>query len=82
MAEPYYKTSKITGRTYDLFNCVHLLNIRQICAYIRKNVPIEDIEVSEDKNKNPMLVFIFDKTLSKNAYDEWCKNKPDKKETT
>lgn len=72
MAKPYYKKSCITGRKYDLFNCVRILNLRQVCRYIELNTPIEDIEVGKDKNGNPCLVFLFDRNLSKDAYDKWC----------
>ena len=71
--EPYYKTSKITGRTYNLFNICRILNLTQVCYYLEQNVPIEDIEVSEDRKQgNPILVFYFDRDLSKEAYDNWC----------
>ncbi len=69
---PYMKKSAVTGRTYNLFNCVRILNLRQVCRYLELNTPIEDIEVGENKDGNPCLVFLFDRDKSKDAYDRWC----------
>lgn len=75
MKEEFYRTSKITGRKYNLFQSVKILNLSQVCAYIKKEVPIEDIQVSQDRNGKDILVFYFDRDLSHDAYDEWCRNK-------
>ena len=73
MVQPYYKKSEITGRIYNLFNVCRILNLSQVCYYLNQHVPIEDIEVSEDRKfSNPILVFLFDRDLSKEAYDNWC----------
>lgn len=73
MIDKYYKTSKITGRTYDLFEIVRILNIQQAIWYLQNDVPLEDIEISEDRRTGlPVLVFYFSKTLSQNAYSIWC----------
>lgn len=74
--EPYYKTSKITGRTYDLFDIVRILNIQQAIWYIQNSVPLEDIEISEDRKTGvPVLVFYFSRTLSQKSYADWCERK-------
>ena len=75
MKEEFYRTSKITGRTYNVFQTVKLLNIQQLCWYVRNNVPIEDIQVSQDRNGKDVLVFLVDREKSHDAYDEWCKRK-------
>ena len=75
MGTPYYKTSSITGRRYDIFSIVRILNIKQVCFYLEQGVPLEDMEVSKDRtNNNPVLVFYFDRETSKDAYDKWCNN--------
>ena len=76
MSRPYYKKSEITGRTYNLFNVVRILNLQQVCFYLKNDVPLEEIEVSEDRKSGaPVLVFYFDRDLSYEAYDKWCKQK-------
>ena len=72
MNEHYYKRSNITGRHFDLFNSVSILNIQQICFYLSKNVRPMDIKVSQDKNGKNVLVFMFDKDESRDAYILWC----------
>ena len=79
MREPYFKTSEITGKTYDLFSVIRILNIRQIIHYLNCKVPLMDIEISEDRrNGNPVLVFLFNREDTKEAYDAWCKQKDSK----
>lgn len=74
MIDKFYKTSKITGRTYDFFEIVRILNIQQAIWYIQNNVPLEDIEISEDrKTGDPVMVFYFSRLLSQKSYDSWCK---------
>ena len=73
MSIPYYKTSPITGKTYNLFDMVQILNIQQVCYYIKNKIPVEDIEVTEDRGGKPRLVFLFSKKNSYMAYEEWKK---------
>ena len=76
MAAPHYVTSKITGRTYDLFAVVRILNIQQSIWYLKNGVPLEDMEIGEDRKTGlPVLVFLFSRAESQNAYDSWCKNR-------
>ena len=71
---PYYKVSKITGKTYDLFSIIRILNIQQVIFFLSKQIPLQDIEVSEDRNTGkPVLVFYFNREDTREAYDEWCK---------
>ena len=76
MDHPHYKVSKITQRKYDLFGIVRILNIQQAIWYLSHDVPLEDIEISEDRKTGvPVLVFLFDRLCSQSAYDSWCNNK-------
>lgn len=76
MQEPYYKTSEITGRKYDLFAVIRILNIKQVIHYLNKKVPLMDIEISEDRKTGaPVLVFLFNREDTRDAFDEWCKQK-------
>ena len=81
MAQPYYKTSKITGKTYDLFSIIRILNIAQAIFYIQNDIPLQDIEISEDrKTGKPILVFYFIRSDTKEVFDLWCKNKEEQKQ--
>ena len=76
MSEPYYKTSHVTGRTYDIFNIVRILNIKQVIFYMKYQLDILDIEISRDRKTNePILVFYFDREKSKPIFDIWCRNR-------
>lgn len=64
--------SDVTGKDYYPSRSVRLINIRQICTFIRLGVLPVDIYPSVDfKSNNPVLVVIFDKEESKQAYERW-----------
>ncbi len=76
MNEKRYETSKITGRTYELFSQVRILNIKQSIFYLRNGVVLNDIEISEDrKTHEPVMVFLFNREDTRDAYDRWCKQR-------
>lgn len=76
LVQPHYKTSKITGRTYDIFSQIKILNLQQSYFYLKEGVELQDIELSEDRNNgNPLMVFIFKREDTKSAFDKWCNNK-------
>lgn len=74
MSQPYFKKSLITGRTYDLFSIIRILNISQAIFYIQNGVTLQDIEISEDrKTGKPVMVFYFLREETKVPFDLWCK---------
>ena len=45
-------------------------------AYISHKVELIDIYTSRDKKTNePILIFVFDRESSQEAYDLWCDHK-------
>lgn len=67
-------TSDITGKVYRPKDVVRILNIQQIVAYLKAGVELLDIYPSSDvKTGKPLLVCLFDREKSKDAYDLWCK---------
>lgn len=78
MKEEYYIRSEITGRSYNLFCCVKILNVQQAIFYIEHRVKLMDLVISKDrKSEKPVLVFIFNKEDTREAYDLWCNRKVD-----
>jgi len=76
MNEKVYETSKITGRTYELFSQIRILNIQQCIFYLENGVVLNDIEISEDrKTHQPIMVFLFNREETRDAYDKWCKRR-------
>lgn len=76
MNEKRYETSKITGRTYELFSQIRILNIKQSIFYLKNGVVLNDIEISEDrKTHEPVMVFLFNREDTRDAYDKWCKQR-------
>ena len=70
--------SEVTGKTYYASDVVRILNIQQVIAYIKAGVEVLDVYPSEDKETGkPLLVFMFDRKASRQAYDLWCKRKLD-----
>ena len=73
MNDEYYRTSTVTGRSYDVFKTVKILNIQQACSYMDNDVFPVDIKVSIDQRSGKKcLVFYFDREESKSVYDKWC----------
>ena len=73
MDNVFYRTSTVTGRSYDVFKTVKILNIQQACSYMDNDVFPVDIKVSIDnRTGKKCLVFYFDKEGSKDVYDKWC----------
>ena len=76
MNETRYETSKITGRTYELFSQIRILNIQQCIFYLQNNVVLNDIEISEDRRTHqPVMVFLFNREDTHDVYDKWCKRR-------
>ena len=76
MAEPYYVTSLVTNKRYDVFSVIRILNTKQVAYYMNLGVPLQDIEISQDrKTGEPIMVFYFNKEDTKYAFSEWCKRK-------
>lgn len=76
MAEPYYITSNITGKVYDIFSVIRILNTKQVAYFMSCGIELQDIEVSQDrKTGEPILVFYFNKDDTKEAFDSWCNKK-------
>lgn len=76
MNEKHYETSSITGRTYELFSQIRILNIQQCIFYLENGVVLNDIEISEDRKTHmPIMVFLFNRDDTREAYDKWCKRR-------
>lgn len=67
--------SAITGEWYYSKEAVRILNIYQAIGYLIHGVKLIDLYPSKDKKTGkPILVFVFDKFESREAYDLWCKH--------
>lgn len=74
MEEEYLRRSPLTGKKYNLFDCVRIVNITQATAYMSNDVWPVDIKISENAdNGQKCLVFYFIKNETKELYDKWCK---------
>lgn len=80
--KPYLETSKVTGKTYDLWSVIRIMNPKQAAFYCSKGLELQDIEVGEDrKTKEPVFVYFFNKEETKVPFDEWCKRKHESNES-
>jgi hypothetical protein len=76
MNDEFYRYSSVTGKSYNIFECIKILNIYQAIAYMEDEVYPVDITISEDrKTGRKCLVFYFIREETKVPYDKWCKNK-------
>ena len=72
--EKYNRKSSITGKYYNLFDSVRILNLKQVTAYIEHGVLPLHIYTSKDDSGKSVLVFLFDREETKEVYDLWCKH--------
>lgn len=73
--EEYLKKSKLTGKKYNVFdpNIVRILNMQQVAYYLSQELVPLDVCVSEDKNGKKILVYLYYKEDTKEAFDRWCR---------
>ena len=75
----------ISGKKYDYFSkdYVRILNLQQIDFYINEfNITPIDVIISDDR-KNPdkkVVLFVFKKDQTYEAYDAWVKRGQEQKE--
>lgn len=75
MTNEFYRFSTVTGKSYNIFSTIKILNPTQSAFYMYNNVFPVDIRISEDKKSNKKcLVFYFVRSETKEVYDQWCKN--------
>lgn len=81
MADEFYRLSTVTGKRYNVFSTIKILNIYQAIFYIEQDIYPVDIKISIDNKLNrKRLVFYFIREETKEAFDIWCKNKQNKEE--
>lgn len=64
--------SNLTGKEYFISDAIRLINIRQIATYIALGLMPWDVYTSVDfKTNDPVLVFIYGREQTKEAYKRW-----------
>lgn len=73
----FYKRSALSGEKYDVFDkdLIRILNPRQSAFYVSMSVPILDVQLSTDNLGRPILVYIFRRSQTKEAFNLWCEQK-------
>ena len=51
MGDEYYRFSTVTGKKYNVFDSVKLLNLNQCIFYMENNVFPDDIKISINEPK-------------------------------
>lgn len=80
MGTEFIKRSPITGRKYDYFSkdILRIINFEQSFFYIEEfNIIPLDIILSDDRQRpgKKIVLFLFDKNETKEAYTAWCTRK-------
>lgn len=66
-------TSEVTGITYNPKDVVRILNMKQAAAFCAQGCKIIDVYPSVDyKTGSPLMVMLFMKEDTREAYDLWC----------
>ena len=74
--------SSLKRQYYDEHDSVRILNVKQAAFYWGER-GIKPISIYPSKNFKTgelCIVFIFSKSQTQEAYDLWCKNRPDELE--
>lgn len=81
MENKFDRYSTVTGKRYNVFETIKILNIYQAIFYMENEIYPVDIGISEDrKNGRKCLVFYFIRSETKDVFDRWCKNKEKKEQ--
>lgn len=68
--------SSLTGKYYDEKDSIRLVNVKQAAFYWANGVKPLSIYPGEDfKTHEPILVFIFKRSETKDLYKEWIEKK-------
>lgn len=73
MSDKYMRVSTVTSKSYNLFDCIKILNMEQCAFYMERGINPVDIKLSEsNKSNKKLLVFYFIKDETTDVYTEWC----------
>ena len=67
MSEEYYRLSTVTGKKYDVFKTVKILNINQCIYYMQNGFYPVDIKITENDKGNKCLVFYYNRNKMVNS---------------
>lgn len=72
--DEYYRYRRVTGEKYNIFDkqYIRILNMAQGAFYMSEGVELWDCYPSNNKNEKPVVVFVFKREETKEAYDKWC----------
>lgn len=73
--DEYLRYSRLTGKKYNVFDCVRIYNLGQSMAYMNNGVLPVDIKIGKDRDgEKSILVFYFIKEETKDVYDLWLRH--------
>ena len=67
----YMRYSRLTGKKYNMFDCVAIYNLTQAIAYMDNGVLPVDIKIGKSREEKPILVFYFVKEETKIVFELW-----------
>jgi hypothetical protein len=71
MGDEFFRMSTVTGKKYNIFETVKILNINQCIYYMQNGFYPVDIKISQNEKENKCLVFYYDKNETKKIYEDW-----------
>lgn len=71
MGDEFYRMSTVTGKKYNIFETVKILNINQCIYYMQNGFYPVDIKISQNEKGNKCLVFYYNKDETKKIYEDW-----------
>ena len=73
MSNEFFRISRITGKKYNVFETVRIVNMTQAMSYIEHDALPVDITIGKNIETNKKnLVFYFLKNDTKDMYEQWC----------
>lgn len=78
MENTYYRRSITTHKQYNIFDkdILKIINPLQAAFYVSRGCDLLAVKPSTDrKTGEPIFVYWFFRSDSKQAYDEWCNRK-------
>lgn len=73
MKDERFRISTVTSKSYNVFDCIKILNMQQCAFYMERGVNPVDVKLSESvRNGKKLLIYYFIKSETTEVYKEWC----------
>ena len=75
MGDEFYRLSTVTGKKYNVFDCVKILNLKQCMFYMENDIFPDDIKIIRNEKGEKCFLFYYNKDATRDVYNKWLSQK-------